>query len=706
VKLDGFIGPSYSLPSPNVDAQRAVNVYAEAVQSGTGKERNQFYYRSTPGLRKILEVGDGPIRLVHVDSIGRTLVVSGDELYRVSRKEEWTLDIWSPFYDGQETSYTVAQGTDVNTSNDQITLLGTGSTYTGMAVWVSSTGTLPTGLSAETLYFVIVVDGTKIRLATSLANAFLNTYVDITATGTGNMTIAQKFFVKSVTGINLTEDIDYGTSSIPIEANTDLISLYTGQPVVVGTVGNPLPGGLTANTTYYIINGGPSGIQFATSVANANSGTEITLTEPADVTGDWYSDQIPSSQYNPGAGDATFSSATGPMSAASSSIGGEGRDSTTLFCDGTNNYILFDRDVQNGVVFENNASVENLLPAPIPSTHVVWIDGYFIVNETGTNRFYVSGLNDTAIDTLSFASSEGDPDIIAALAVNHRDLWVFNQKSTEVYVNTGNPDFPFERVQGGFIEKGCLAPYSVAKIDGILTWLGRDETGQGMVFSAKGLQPERISTHAVESAIKGYVAPEDGYAFTYQDNGHAFYVLSFAEATWVFDFSTGLWHERAYTNAGAFERHRANVHAFSARYQVHLAGDYEDERLYIMDDTYYSDDGDAITRMRTAPHISSGLRRVFHRSLQVDMEVGVGLSTGQGSDPQIMLDWSDDGGHTWSSESYASLGTNIGGIGEYKKRVIWRRLGQSRDRIYRVKVTDPVKVVFLGAELMAEEGSA
>src|SRR5690606_17626891 len=97
------------------------------------------------------------------------------------------------------------------------------------------------------------------------------------------------------------------------------------------------------------------------------------------------------------------------------------------------------------------------------ATDITWIDGYFILNEAGTNKFWVSDLKSFNVNALSFASSEGDPDIVLALMANHRDLWIFNEKTTEIFVNTGNADFPFERVQGGFSEVGCLAKYSVAK---------------------------------------------------------------------------------------------------------------------------------------------------------------------------------------------------------------------------------------------------
>lgn len=216
--------------------------------------------------------------------------------------------------------------------------------------------------------------------------------------------------------------------------------------------------------------------------------------------------------------------------------------------------------------------------------------------------------------------------------------------------------------------------------------------------------PQRISTHVIEQKISSYAAPENATAFGYEWNGHFFYVLNFTEATWVYDLSTGVWHERAYTNSGTLERHRAEAHAYDSGNDSHVVGDYESGEIYKFDDSTYDDDGDVITRLRTCPHISSTLEQIVCDKLQLDMETGVGLVSGQGSDPQVMLDWSDDGGHTWSDEAWTSAGGQAGGIGEYSTRVIWRRLGRFRDRIFRFKITDPVKVVLIDAWLALRSG--
>ena len=225
-----------------------------------------------------------------------------------------------------------------------------------------------------------------------------------------------------------------------------------------------------------------------------------------------------------------------------------------------------------------------------------------------TSQFYTSQWGEFGVDPLSFASSEGDPDNLVGLIANHRDLWLLNERSAEVFTNTGNADFPFERVQGGFIEKGCAAPYSIAKIDGVIFWLGKDASGAGIVYAAQGLQPQRVSTHAIEQAIQGYSSDvvASATAWTYQSGGHSFYVLNFTVTTWVYDLATKMWHERTFNNDGQEARHRVSSHAFISQYGIHLVGDYQNNKIYELSNDYFLDDETEIIRVRSTPHVTAG----------------------------------------------------------------------------------------------------
>lgn len=335
---------------------------------------------------------------------------------------------------------------------------------------------------------------------------------------------------------------------------------------------------------------------------------------------------------------------------------------------------------------------------------VTFIDGYFIFSRPGSGQFFISGINSTTLPGADYASAEGWPDNIVSLIADHRELWLFGESTTEVWFDSGDVNFPFARISGAFLEVGCAAPSSVAKIDNSIYWLGRDERGQGTVWRANGYTPARISTHAIEHQISTYGTIGDAESFAYQQGGHVFYVLNFptADRTWAYDVATGLWHERAWhDSSGVQHRHRAAC--FTAFDGKLLAGDWENGKIYELDLSACTDNGDSIHRIRTSPHISNpDHKTMFWSSLQVDIEAGVGLSTGQGSDPQAMLQWSDDGGHTWSNERWSGIGK----IGQYRNRAIWRRLGRSDDRVFRLTITDPVPVRILGASAQVSVGAS
>lgn len=371
---------------------------------------------------------------------------------------------------------------------------------------------------------------------------------------------------------------------------------------------------------------------------------------------------------------------------------------------------------------------------------VGFIDGYFVYNQPDSQFIWVTALNDgTNIDSLDFASAEGSPDNVVSLIVDHREVWVFGTNSVEVWYDAGNPDFPLQRIQGAFNEIGCAAPYSVAKLDNGVFWLGSDARGRGIVYRANGYTGKRISTHAIEWQIQQYGSLSDAVGYTYQQDGHAFYVLNFPQATWVYDVATESWHERAYWSEFEFTRHRANNQA-SYNNEI-VVGDYENGNIYAFDLDTYSDNGNPqrwLRSWRALPTGQNDLNRTAHHSLQLDCETGMGLdglspydpstslltteasdpiitesgdyilvmpATVEGADPQAMLRWSDDGGHTWSNEHWRSMGK----MGKYGYRTIWRRLGmtmQIRDRVYEVSGTDPIKIAIVGAELKLSQTNA
>lgn len=339
----------------------------------------------------------------------------------------------------------------------------------------------------------------------------------------------------------------------------------------------------------------------------------------------------------------------------------------------------------------------------VGGTRVDFIDGYFVWTAPGSGKFQIAQLYGSDIDGLDFATAEGAPDDLVSVIVNHREVWLFGENSTEIWYDSGGSDFPLQRIQGAFIECGCAAANSVAKMDNTVFWLSTDDRGRGILQRASGYAPSRVSNHAFETAVASYSVISDAIAYTYQQEGHSFYVITFPTggATWCFDASNGLWHERAFLqDDGALTRHRSNCQMNFAG--LTLVGDWELGQVYELDLDTFTDNGSVIHRIRACPHITNDGKYSFYQALELFMQTGVGLTSGQGSAPKAMLQWSDDGGFAWSNE----LWSDIGAIGERQARVRWRRLGKSRDRVFRVIISDPIRVVFTGATIEVVAGKA
>jgi hypothetical protein len=330
------------------------------------------------------------------------------------------------------------------------------------------------------------------------------------------------------------------------------------------------------------------------------------------------------------------------------------------------------------------------------ASSVTFQDGYFIVTETGTGKIWISTLYDgDSWDPLDFATAEANPDDALCVISNAHDLWVFGSKTAEVYYNSGNADFPFERISGAILEVGLTVAASAVKINGQIYWL----TDDGRVRRTVGYQGQIVSTPHIEYQFSTYSVISDARAFSYTVAGHVFYVIIFPTAmkTWVFDTTTGFWHEwESYCTQIGFtpwSRHRSNCGGTFGRKQI--VGDYTNGKLYELDMDTLTDESEAIRRIRAGQTINKDRNFVVWNSFEIEFESGVGLAGGAspGEDPQACLDWSDDGGHTWSNEHW----TTIGKIGAYKTRAIWRRLGISRNRVPRLTISEPVKIAIIGA---------
>ena len=372
------------------------------------------------------------------------------------------------------------------------------------------------------------------------------------------------------------------------------------------------------------------------------------------------------------------------------------------------------------------------------ATTVDIIDNYFVYSRPSSQQFGASDALSPISQQLSFASKDGAPDQLVALIVDHREVYLLGESSSEVWVDAGLFPFPFQRIPGTSTQHGIAAQNSVSRVANSFAYVSRNLRGQGQIMQMNGYIPQRISTHAVENTlVNQYI--NDAIAWTYQLEGHEVYVVSFPtiNITWAFDATTGLWYKWLYcTTANQYQRHRGNC---SCVFQgMVLVGDYANGKIYELDSTNYTDDGNNIRRLRRAPHLVADLQRQYFEEFQIQFQPGVGftglsvapyiyigtpytiyptatlvipatqtvvigfatLQNQTTTLPQAMLRWSDDGGSTWSNEHWVTIGQT----GKYKNRAIWRRLGQARDRVFEVVVTDPVKAVIVSANLKASGG--
>ena len=326
------------------------------------------------------------------------------------------------------------------------------------------------------------------------------------------------------------------------------------------------------------------------------------------------------------------------------------------------------------------------------ASDVTLLDSRLVWTVPGSGQIQWSTLLDTSTTGLSYATAEAKSDnLMRTIAVNGQ-LWLIGEKTTEVWMSTGNPDLPFQRMSGAFIPTGCAAKSSVCVFGGGLVWLTSSDHGQSQIVLTQGYQTQRISNHAIESEIASYDRVDDAYSFAYQQDGHAFLIMSFptAKKTWCYDATTGMWHERSYYNLTEYqhEHHRAMTHVFFNG--EHLVGDRSNGIVYRLCPDCSTDNLEPILRERITPVINPQGSQLIFDAVELILQTGQQENT----KPVIRLDWSDDRGKSWSKDRVLDFGA----IGEFNKRTVFNRLGQSRNRVFRLRISDSNRLIILGAK--------
>jgi hypothetical protein len=320
-----------------------------------------------------------------------------------------------------------------------------------------------------------------------------------------------------------------------------------------------------------------------------------------------------------------------------------------------------------------------------------------------SNKFQISGILDgTTWPGIQVNEVSVFPENISSIEVNHRELLVFGFQHIQPYQDTGS-DQIFDVIPGALMEKGCGATFGVNRVDNTVFWAGQDERGAKMCWRAGGYTPLRISTHAVEAWLEKWDGWSNLTSYAYQEQGHEFWVLYVpnSDASFVYDVSSGEWHKRAewHPEDGTYGPHRSWNHVYA--FGKHLVGDWKTGNLWEMSLKYLDDNGAVIRRLRRSPTLVKEMEWIYHAEFTADFATGLGpqppFQDGDGNPrpPQAMLRWSDNRGSTWSNQHIVGCGF----AGEYNTRVIWRRLGRSRYRVYELSVSDPIPWTLVDAYL-------
>ena len=357
-------------------------------------------------------------------------------------------------------------------------------------------------------------------------------------------------------------------------------------------------------------------------------------------------------------------------------------------------------------------------PGIVAADRLLFIEGFILANQSGTRTFICSGPTPytETFPPSFFSLKDSSTDNLITMMENNREAWMVGERTSEVWFNNSgtNANFPFSRVPGVGPQIGCSAKHSITRMGASLVWLAKNEQGENVIVKTSQYTWIRVSNHAIEHAISQYPLVSDAIGFSYEEDGHSFYVLIFptADATWVYDDTASAllgkmcWHQRASFDPVVAQYHRDRANCYMDLQNLRLVGDYQTGQIHQMSRSYYTDGAttNPLRAQRRCKHIwkQDDRTRVSQSSLQIEFTPGVGQQTGQGVTPEAMLRWSNDGGFTWSNEQWRS----IGAAGQTKNRAKWNRLGRARDRIYEVNMSDPVPRDIIGASLFGESEDA
>jgi hypothetical protein len=702
----GFVGASYTAPSIYQDDQECINFRPEIDPAKGQGARGVVALYPTPGLTNVVTLQNAQVvRGMRTVSGGQYCVaVCGPYVYVLN-------STFTPTIIGQLSTTTGQVGITDNGLNVYI-VDGT-NRYT-WRISQPNAAVFQGTISGTTLTVTRVISGTIAANQALFGVGISNETVIVSGSGT-TWTLNQSNTIG--TAIQMNSAAVAGVITASISGTTLTVSAVTSGTIYPGQT---IQGaGVTNNTVVTALG---SGTVLSQSIATG--GTGYAVNDTITVLGGVYGSSPATytvTAVTAGAVTAltqTFSGAytSTPTNNVSTSTNGSGTGLTLTLTFGTGtgntgNYVISgSQTVSSETMYLLNFSVLPSSDGAFQGASAVDIvDNYFVYNRPSTQQWAASNLLSPITYGLSYASKFTGPDNLVSLVCDHGQVYLLGEQTSEVWADQGTFPFAFQRIPGSSSQHGLAAQFSISRLGNSFAYVAKNNRGQAEIVIMNGYFPQRISTHAVENTLVNQNI-SDAIAYTYQLEGHECYVVTFPslDITWVYDIATQLWHKWLWTDTqNNYHRHRSNCSAFFQN--VVLVGDYQNGQIYKLDPNNYTDDGNTIRRLRRCPHLTTDLQRQYFDELQIQFQPGVGLqgitdpplnTETTGANPQAMLRWSSDGGSTWSNEHWSQIGK----VGKYRNRIIWRRLGYARDRIFEVVVTDPIFACIVSANLKASAG--
>jgi hypothetical protein len=480
----------------------------------------------------------------------------------------------------------------------------------------------------------------------------------------------------------------YKSESLPISAQ-EAVNVYLNIPQAANPVEKnlfPTPG-LTAGTTAGtdVINRGGHVFQGVPYVVNGTGLYRIDRTTDAFGVDSYSSALVSGATTLPGTGRVIMSD-----------NGAEGGQICIVLPDQTNQFNTYTYTTGGGLVQISDADFDG------PVSSVDYVDGFFIFAKQDSQKFFNSNLRDgTAYTATDFVLVESDPDSLVRMFVLNNEPIGLGSETFEPFQNIGGSGFPFQRVSGGVQSKGLVSKFAIVEVNDLMLFLGSSVNETPAIWLTDGGRPQKLSTTAIDNEIAKYsdAVTSTAYAFRYSQSGAQFAGFTFpSEETFIYDFTSKEWHTRESVNSGGGATPYRVTNVMDA-YGVLMVGDALSTNIGVLDQDAYTEYGDILRRRFVTPQLDNEGHPFWINALELWGEHGVGLTSGQGSDPVVMMSFSTDGGRTFNNK----ISRDWGKIGEYDKRTIWNSLGRvSREVCFKFEVSDPVKFVFAKVEAELE----